>query len=328
MYGYHLIKVEAVKPESTILLDDGVTRAIRRRLENSEGRRIGTLWADSVMKHTNWIYNDDALARLAGLDDETWVLKVNDRDTLWSGEWKGAWEYFKRTREIVGAGTLDDKHTSLRKSGFVYTYIQAAEDLGFADDSVIVGERLKHIESETIRLRHADLRNRQIVPDFELELLNAEPEVVEIQKPLHLQIIRNPDTTAIWSAYRSLESGNEMSLVVRWYHDNMREARSGLWDLGWVGEDDLAAGLWGKAWILGEGRYTRPIKQDTTYYILRLAERKSPGGAPDQKLKRTNEIREQYRRAGLVEWREEIRTGHVIRVDRHLWKRVKQLWHR
>ncbi len=328
MHGYHLIKVEAERPESIVVLDDRLAIAIKGQLEMAQARKIGTEWADSIMKFTQWNYNDDVLTDLTGLPDETWVLNINERDTLWFGTWNGAWEYFKRTQNIVGLGTLDEKHTSLRKTGFVYTYMQAAEDLGFADDAAIVAERIQHIQSETIRLAHRELRDLQQVPDDALERLNIEPEKEDIPKPLRVQMIRNSDTAAIWSAYRSLEAGNEMSLVVRWFHDNIREARSGLWNLGWVGKEDLDDGLWGKIWILGTGKHTRPIKHKETYYIFRLQDRKILGHSLTDKHTRIDSTRSEYRSRGLAEWRNKIRATHSIRINQALWKRLKQLWRR
>lgn len=326
MYGYHLIRVDAERPESIVVLDDRLTRVIRGQLEMAEARRIGTVWADSVMEHTHWNYNDEVLADMAGHPDETWVVKINERDTLWLGRWKGAWEYFKRTQDIVGPGTLEEKHTSLRKTGFVFTYMQAAEDLGFADDPAIVGERIQHIKSETIRLAHVVLRDMQKIPANEIALLEIEPEKVDIPRPLKVQMIRNSDTAAIWSAYRSLETGNEMSLVVRWFHEDMREARTGLWNLGWIGKEDLEDGLWGKVWILGVGKYTRPIEHGGTNYIFRLEDRKSAGNSLTDKQTRADAVRDKFRELGLAQWRENIRANHSIRINQDLWKRLKQLW--
>lgn len=328
MHGYHLIKVEAERPESIIVLDDRLAMAIKGQLEMAQARKIGTAWADSIMKFTQWNYNDDVLADLTGLPDETWVLNINKRDTLWFGTWNGAWEYFKRTQNIVGLGTLDEKHTSLRKTGFVYTYMQAAEDLGFADDEAIVAERIQHLESETIRHAHMDLRELQQVPEDVLERLNIEPEKLDIPKPLRVQMIRNSDTAAIWSAYRSLEEGNEMSLVVRWFHDKIREARSGQWNLGWIGKEDVDEGLWGKIWILGKGKHTRPIKHKETYYIFRLQDRKIAGHSLTDKHTRIDSTKSAYRSRGLAQWRKQIRATHSIRVNQDLWKRLKQLWRR
>lgn len=328
LYGYHLIKVEGIRPESTIVLTDSVAAMIRRQLEFAKGRALGTIWADSTLRACDWQFNLEALDRVPDVDSGMWLVTINGRDTLWWEDWTGAWEMYKHNHHIERQGTSDDKRASLKNSGFPYLYLQTAEDLGFADDSVIVAERRQFLKSEALRLEKQILRKLQEPP---AELVDPstglEPEP-EPEKPLHLQRVRAADSATIWAAYRSLVAGEDIRSVARRYHDNLREATSGAWDLGWVGADDLPVELWGKAWILEPGRFTRPIEYDSAFYIFRMEDRYRKTPPQERRNQEVEAVRAEYRQRGLAEWRKRIRARHHIRLDKSYWNRVQQLWRR
>jgi hypothetical protein len=210
--------------------------------------------------------------------------------------------------------------------GFPYLYIQTAEEFGYADDPVIVGERRQHLRSEAIRLANVRLRDLEAVPQRLLDSIAAASEPEPVEAPLHVQMISAQDTATIWAAYRRLVAGDDIASVAGWYHDNLREIRQRTWDLGWITEADLPARLWGAAWILKVGAYTRPIEYDSSYYILRLEDRKRAVAGPEDIQSRQDELRKQYRQDGLDRWRREIRAGHSIRLNPSYWRRVQQLW--
>jgi len=326
-FGYHLILVHTVRPERTLELTDSLRTLIRTHLAGLEARRLGEIWSDSVIQAADWEFNDAAMARTADIDDGTWLVNINDRDSLWYRGWKGSWLLYKRKHDIVGEGSLEEKHAALRDVGFPFLYLHTAEDLGLGDDPIIYGERLQHMRSEWSRLVRQELYALQTPPDSAIERVKIEAAAVEeSDKPLHLQILRAGDTASIWGAYRALVGGTDVKTVARWYHQNMLEARAGTWDKGWVGHDDIPGPLWGPAWILTAGRYTRPIEYESAWYILRLVERKRQIDPAQAEQKGLEELTRQYRRRGLIAWREEIRSGHRIRTDRSAWDRLQQIW--
>jgi hypothetical protein len=326
MYGFHLIKIEAERPETIIPLTDTLASEIRRRLIFVQGGKLGDRWADSMLKATQWTYNDAVLSDLSNVPDTTWLLLINRRDTVRYSDWEGSWMMFQRQRNIEGEGTLEQKHESLRLVGFPFLYIQTAEDVGYADDPVIVGERRQHLRSEAIRLAHVELRELQTVPQPLLDSVAAATAVKDIERPLHVQMIRARDTASIWAAYRSLVAGNDITTVAGWYHDDQREVRQRTWDRGWVAQNELPARLWGAAWILKVGHFTRPIEFDAKYYILRLEDRRRAAAGPEEIHKRQEALRQEYRQVGLERWRRQIRSGHSIRLNPSYWRRVQQLW--
>jgi len=329
VYGYHLILVEAERPESTIALHDSVRFEITRDLANDQSRRLGTLWADSMIAAADWKFNETALAdTTGGLPDETWMVAINGRDTLWWGEWKGGWEYYKRTEGIQGAGTPEDKRASLKRSAYPYLYLHAAEDAGYADDPPIVAEMRLHLRSEALRQARGRLRDMQDSIAATLPQPDTAKVAVEFEKPLHLQMLRTRDSAQAWAAYKKLVAGNRFQTVAGWYHDNKREVRVGLWDLGWVGRDDLPPRLFGPAWILGVGKYTRPIQTDSGFYIFRLEDRRAAPNRLEDLTRARNELIHTSRALALKLWRQRIREGNRIRVDRSSWQRVTQLWRR
>lgn len=328
-YGYHLILVEAERPESTIALNGEVRFEITRALANDQAKRLGAVWSDSVIAAARWEFNEGALTDTTGLlPDSTWMVRINNRDTLFWDGWKGAWEFYKRTQGIQGAGTVEDKKTSLKRTGFPYLYLHAAEDAGYADDSAIVMEEWYHLRSEALQMANQRLRELQDSVSAALPQPDTTGETVEIDKPLHLQMLRARDSAQVWSAYKKLVAGNRFETVVGWYHDDRREARLGLWDLGWIGRDDLPPNLFGPAWILGVGKYTRPIPTDSGFYILRLEDRRAATNNLETLTRARNDLIRKSRTLALETWRREIREGNRIRVDRSSWQRVKQLWRR
>jgi parvulin-like peptidyl-prolyl isomerase len=326
LYGYHLIKVEQIRPESTLALNDSLTVLIRRQLQFVKGRSLGTAWADSAMAAGRWQFNDPAIERVPDVDTGAWMTSINSRDTLWWEEWKGAWELYKHSRGIEGPGTAVDKQASLKQCAFPYLYLQTAEDLGFADDTAIVAEHRQFLKSEALRTQKQRLRNLQEPPADLVDPSQGLPVVHQPDKPLHLQRIQAADTASIWGAYRSLLAGMDIRKVARRYNDNMHEALSGGFDLGWVGQADLPVELWGKVWILEPGRFTRPIEYESTYYIFRLVDRFQVPQPQEVRNKQIDSVRVVYRARGLEEWRAQIRAGHHIRLDKSYWNRVQQLW--
>jgi hypothetical protein len=117
-----------------------------------------------------------------------------------------------------------------------------------------------------------------------------------------------------------------MATVARWYHDNLREVRARAWDLGWIGRQDLPDKLWGTAWILDPGSYCRPVFYDSSYYILKVVDRKLEGVSQRDIVRQQTVIQNEWKRKGLAEWRKRIRAGHQIRINRSTWQRVQQLW--
>jgi len=328
LYGYHLIRVEGVRPESTIVYNDTIGVLIRRQLESAKGRALGTAWADSLVSATRWHYNDSALERVPNLEPSVWLVTLNDRDTMWWGEWEGAWELYRRQQNITDAGTLDDKHASLRGSAFPYLYLQVAEDKGFANDSLIEAERWQYLRSEALRTSKDRLYTLQAPPEDSIDPHSAPASAPEPEKKLHLLQLRACDTATIWAAYRRLWAGDDFHSVARRYHDNVRDIASRAYDLGWVEQDELPVELWGKAWILEPGKFTRPVPYDSCYYILKLEDRPRAMEARELRNKEIEAVRREHQKRGLEEWRAEVRKGHRIRLDRSYWQRVQQLWRR
>jgi parvulin-like peptidyl-prolyl isomerase len=327
-YGYHLIRVEGIRPESTIVLSDTLALIIESRLAFYKGQKMGETWADSIIDATDWNYRDALLNQMPDVDDSQVVVTINERDTLWYGDWKGAWQFYKKSHKLEGDGTTDDKHQSLRNSGYIFLYIQTAEDMGFDDDSIIVAEGLQHLRSEAVRLSRIRLRELQTPPAHLTDQTIGLQEDSLPEKPIDVQYVRAADTATIWTAYRKLTAGEDMKSVVRRYHDNMREARGGDWDLGWIGKNDLPAPVWGSAWILEPGRFTRPIEYDSAYYIVYMVDRYRPQLPQERRNAEIAVAKAEYRDKGLTQWRSQIRDGHRIRLDRSYWKRAQQLWRR
>lgn len=327
MYGYHLIKVEGERPESTIVLNAAIRKMIEAQLGAIEGRELGRQWSDSVVNAADWRFNDDVLSdTLHETPDTAWVVIVNHRDTMSYAEWKGAWMLFQRSKGIKGAGTLEQKHTSLKATAFPYLYLHAAEDGGFADAPEIIGERRQYARSTALRMAYDDLEELQRIPDSVLTAALADTVDKDSDPPLHLQFVRARDTASIWGAYRHLVAGDDMATVAGWYHDNLREVRAGKWDLGWVHRDALPADIAGAVWILNVGKFTRPLKHGDEYYIYKLVDRKSRM-APAQKARKIRDhLRREYLAKGLAEWRKRLRSSHTVRIDPTVWRRVVQVW--
>jgi hypothetical protein len=329
LYGFHIILVTGERPESTLALDDSVRYVITTALANEQARRLGGVWADSVIAAADWKFNADALADTSGLiPDATWMVVINGRDSLFWGEWRGAWEYYKRNQGVKGAGTPEDKRKSLKETGYPFLYLHAAEDRGYTDHPFIVSERNMHLRSEALRIAHDRLRK---VQDSVLASL-PEPDTatadVEFDRPLHLQMLRARDSADVWSAYKRLVGETEFAEVVRRYHANRREVMRGAWDLGWVGKEDLPPQFFGPCWILNVGKYTRPIETDSGWYIFRLADRRGPVNKLEEESRLLGQRSTTGRNRGAEIWRAEIRAGSRIRIDEGAWRRVEQLWRR
>jgi hypothetical protein len=287
------------------------------------------VWADSVIAAADWKFNDAALADTTGqLPDSTWLVAINGRDSVFWGEWRGAWEYYKRSEGIEGAGTPEDKKTSLKRTGYPYLYLHAAEDRGYTDHPLIVSERNQHLRSEALRIAHTRLRQVQDSVLASMPQPDTAAAETPFDKPLHVQMLRARDSADAWSAYKQLFGGTAFAEVVKRYHSDRRDVMRGAWDLGWVGKEDLAPQFFGPCWILGVGKFTRPIQTDSGFYIFRLADRRAAANNLEELSRLQVEHATAGRKRGAEIWRADIRAGSRIRIDEGAWRRVEQLWRR
>jgi parvulin-like peptidyl-prolyl isomerase len=325
-YGYHIIRINDRRPEEYRELNDTLRSNIKGQIASVREKALADKFLDSLKVEADYQFNNDALA----LDDslitpETWVMIVNQTDTVYESRMKRDFPKYRRFHQL-DQWTVDDKINMLKEISATNLLRAAGRQLGYYDQPKAIEAKQAVTTSEARQRAKNLLRDLEYTPsEDEIAAYYEEhfDELYKARKPLHVQHIIFQDSALAAAVKDSFTAGVDFKDMAIKYYPGEPEIREVAYDLGYISEDELGEDFFKQANMLEKGEVSQPFKTDWGYHLIKLVDRRA-----DKKL---DQVRPGIRRALAEIADNKVRTRYLdakkaeatISIDNEAVKKYK-----
>jgi parvulin-like peptidyl-prolyl isomerase len=308
-FGYHIIKVEEHHPERQKPLEE-VSGEIQTNLTREDEKKFASAFLDSLKQAGRYQYNEEVLASDEKHPDETWVMTVNEIDTLYYKRYIESLPRYMKWKQLETA-TADDKKDMLGYLASNLLLISAGRTLEYYDDPEVA------TAWHDFTYREAKKRVGNMLKDTEYEPTDEEIEDYyyshisdyTYDRPLLVHHIIFEDSSFATIIRDSITAGADFVEMAKKYYPGEPEIREVAYDLDYIGPDDMGRDFFAAANALDVGKLSDPVKTKWGYHIIKLVSKKEDKSVrqvrPGIKHKLKNARNDAARTATLNQWRAE-----------------------
>lgn len=277
-FGYNIIRVDERIPAALKPLDSELRNSIRAGVFRNHETANANKFVDSLKAMAQYTFNEEALAKDDSLvDNDTWVLIVNNQDTIFEKRVKEQLPKYMRFKKITEA-TPQVKKDMLKDMSTANVLMDAGRKLGYYDrpEAVQAGKDFDY----------RDAKNRL---NEKLRDLTYKPSQEEIKKfyddnfgsrykelrPLHVQHIIFTDSASAINIRDSILAGADFKSMALKYYPGEKEIREVAYDLNYISNDDMGPQFYKAADTLKVGEVSLPVKTQWGYHLIKLVDRRS-----------------------------------------------------
>jgi len=311
-FGYNIIRVyEHIAPQLKPL-DNELRNSIRAAVFRNHEKENADKFVDSLKSISQYTFNEEALAMDDSLvDDDTWLLILNNQDTIFEKRVKEQLPKYMRYKKIANV-TPEIKKDMLRELSSTYVLMEAGRKLGYYDkpEAVQTGKDFDYREAKN---KINDLLRDQTYKPSQDEIKqffddNFEKRYRE-QRPLHVQHIIFSDSASAIIIRDSILAGADFKTMALNYYPGEKEIREVAYDLGFISQQDMGEQFYNAADTLKVGELSLPVKTQWGYHLIKLVER------------RTDKTLDQVR-PGIIKELTDAADSKVKRAFLEQWKAV------
>jgi peptidyl-prolyl cis-trans isomerase C len=275
-HGYHIILVEDHKPSSPKPYSPELSAQIFHELLSEEERKLSSFFLDSLKAAASYAYNDELLSLPdTMINDVDWTMAVNATDTVYGAIFKESLPKFKRWKEIQIL-TIDNKKELLELMANNYLLRSAARSFGYLADPEVVRASDEAVTVET------NLRLSSFVNDLKYEpteeeigaYFSSHIDDYKEQRPILVHHILFTDSVLAEHVRDSLVAGADFAEMARRYYPGDPDIREVLFNLDYIGPEEMGSDFYGAASALDVGGVSHPVKTDWGYHLIKLVNRK------------------------------------------------------
>ncbi|MCP4584051.1 MAG: hypothetical protein GY839_20760 [candidate division Zixibacteria bacterium] len=278
-FGYHIIKIVDHKTEQVRELDEELYSDIEKELKRTKEKERADSYLDSLKAEAKYTYNEEALGQPDSLlEDDLWVLVVNDVDTVYENRVKRDFpKYLRHYRIADTAWTAETKKDMLKDISVTFLLRSAARILGYF-------EKPKAIEiKEEFNRREARTRTKNLLRNLEYKPSEEEmkqyyqdkfDELYKEKKPLHIQHIIFEDSVLALAIRDSLAAGANFKETALKYYPGEPEIREVAYDLGFISEKELGKEFFDYIMTLEVKSISMPFRTEWGYHVVKLVDKR------------------------------------------------------
>ncbi len=305
------------EPGDVVVPDTSMRRKISEKLSRERMDKWSQQFFDSVLAAGRLELFDSLLvAPPETLPPNVPIAVSNSTDTIYSNEYS-ANAIFLNTPEGSDKVTVEEKRKLVEDLHKYRSLWRAMDDLGYLDRPEFVRARKQYlIDAAMLRVRQRD-RVPAYRPDPKeiREYYDTHPEEFGDARPLHVyQIILDNLDTAL-AVRERLDNGENFVALAQEYYRGDPVLSDVIYDLGFIGPDDMPPQIFAAANALKPGGISEPVQTHWGYHILQLVEKKKGLGFKRARRIIVDRMTAQHRREAERKWRRKLLAGHTVFID-------------
>ena len=322
--GWNIIKVENH-------VDSGLAELTPQLYENAKDlytRSVAgprsRVFMDSVMEAAHIEYNDSVLsANIHEAPDTLWAATVNDIDTITFFRFPDHLHQFKLSKN-ADTVTLDLMHEALDFMSSKLVLIQAADDLGFGDDSAVVAVREALYHKYAVEVVKKGGRDPGFVPTDSMikDYYQKHLDRFVVQKPVRVQHIIVEDSLFGEFLRDQALSGVDFMELAKEHYPGAEEIRTAAADLGWIGPGEMPEEFYQRALATSVKDVSRPVRTEWGYHIIKVLDRQYSKTVEQARPTILDAVKREHQYSYYQQWKRDMMSRH--RIDYNL-DRIKRL---
>ncbi len=275
-FGYHIIKIEDHKQAGPRILNSELWSQIYSDLLNQEQQKQAKAYLDSLQEKASYVYNDELLSQTDSLlDDKAWVMIANGSDTLYEKTVKESLPKFMRWKKIDTVSVADKKEM-IDMLAPTYVLRGAARQLGYMQDPQIARAANEFINAESNLRLSRMLRNLEYDPTEEDLKAYYDSHISDYKeaRPLMVYHILFQDSLEAEAIRDSIVTGAKFEDMAKRYYPGDPEIREVLYNLGYIGEEEMGPDFYHVADTMQIGEVSHPFKTSWGYHLIKLVNRR------------------------------------------------------
>jgi parvulin-like peptidyl-prolyl isomerase len=277
-FGYNIIRVYERIPATLKPLDNELRNSIRAGVFRNHEKADADRFVDSLKALARYTYNEEALAMDDSLvDNDTWVLIINDQDTLYEKRVKEQLPKYMRYKKIAEV-TPQVKKDMLKDLSTANVLMDAGRKLGYYDkpEAIQAGKDFDYREAKNrVNEKLRDLTYKPTQDEIKKFFDDNFESRYREQRPLHVQHIIFADSARAIIIRDSILAGADFKTMALNYYPGEKEIREVAYDLGYISAQDMGKSFFDTADTLKVGDISLPVKTQWGYHLIKLVDRRS-----------------------------------------------------
>lgn len=277
-FGYNIIRVDERIPAALKPLDNELRNSIRAGVFRNHEKANADRFVDSLKALARYTFNEEALAMDDSLvDNDTWVLIINDQDTIFEKRVKEQLPKYMRYKKIAEV-TPQVKKDMLRDLSTGNVLMDAGRKLGYYDkpEAIQAGKDFDYREAKNrVNEKLRDLTYKPTQDEIKKFFDDNFESRYREQRPLHVQHIIFADSASAIVIRDSILAGADFKAMALNYYPGEKEIREVAYDLGYISNQDMGELFFKAADTLKVGELSLPVKTQWGYHLIKLVDRRS-----------------------------------------------------
>lgn len=315
-FGYHIVRVDSILPESIAPLNDSLRAVIRNGLETAWRRQLELNFLDSLSDSASYVWNEKLLNEdVSAYDPEDWVCIVNGTDTVRAFLLRQRELRYRTNRGVSDVSAGDRKSIVLSQiSPFLFS--SAAKQLGYAEKDTIQQLYHKFYTLEVVnriynvRTRTGDDPSEEQMEDY----YNKHKADYVSDKPVNVKQIVFTDSAAARAALAEIRAGADFDSTAMKYYPGEEDVKKVAYDLGWISKDEMGQDFYNAAWVTPVGQVAGPVHTSWGYHLIKVVDKKPMLDFAQARLDVSKRMRAEAREKANQDWTDWLTKGKEIEI--------------
>lgn len=325
-FGYHILKYTDKKPAEVMELNKDMTDRIKSGLAKDKQKKKAEDYISDLKKRTNYLFNEEVLNQNPdSVQDDPWVLSINNQDTIKFLKYKGELEPYKQNLQKDDLPLEEKKKLLVDKISLFNILVLAAKRGGY--DTIpeyvkqVQDNRMKEAKRKVITegaLRGYTPTDTELY-DFYLAHRDSFPP----DSSIHVYHIIFNDSLKAQEILKKIKEGADFVEMAKEYYPGEKEIRDVAYDLGFISDRDISPEFYKTAAQLKVGEVGGPVRTEWGYHLIKVVERRSDSPVELYKGKIKNLATMEKAAKFKAEWEQKLRVGQQVWVNEKLVKKFK-----
>ncbi len=315
-FGYHIVRVDSIIPETITPLDDSLRAVIRAGLENAWRRRLEMHFLDSLSGNASYVWNDKLLNEdVNSYDPEDWVCIVNGTDSVPALALRQKELRYRTNRRVADVSPEERKELVLSQIN-PFLFSAAAKKLGYAEMDTMQQLYHQFYTLEVVnRIYNTRTRDDGDPSEEQMQAYYKKHKADYVSdKPVNVKQIVFTDSATALEALAEIRAGADFDSTAMKYYPGEEDVKKVAYDLGWISKDEMGQDFYNAAWITPVGQVAGPVHTSWGYHLIEVVDKKPMLDFDQARLDVSKRMRAEKREKTNQNWIEWLTKGEKVEI--------------
>ncbi len=323
--GWHIVEIIDHIDSGQAPLTPEIYGAAEDQLKRSLAFERSMRLIDSLVSAAQIEYNEAALSSdIHSVPATEWAAAINKRDTITFFRMPDYLHAYKGQRGLDTI-TVDDIKNSLDYRARSFLIMQAGDDLGYDEDSLVAAFRNNLYHKYAVDFVEKDRGVINYMPPDSLieDYYQKNIDKYVYDKPIYVQHIIAEDSLFAEYLRDQALSGVDFLELAKENYPGAEEIRVAAADLGYIGPGEMPDNFYNVAMGTAVKGVSRPVKTEWGYHIIKVIDKRANKTVDHVKGEIIKELTERHRAEVARQFDREIISRHSIEYNLEPIKRIE-----